>query len=100
MNYTRPVLLEMEPVDKPDKADDTATLEQITMALERIETLLASRQREVNLLESINTSLNTYTLNIILSLFFLLAFGTLALYFFSDQFSSMLIILRNLPLVS
>lgn len=100
MINTRPVLLEVPPIGEFDNADDTATLEHMAIRLERIETLLVARQQEVNLLESINTSLNTFTLNLILSIFFLLAFGALALYFFSDQLSAMMLIMRDLPLIN
>ncbi len=101
MINARPVLLEVTHIAEEDKdADDAATLGQIASSLQRIEISLASRQQELKLLESINSSLHNYTVNMILGIFFLLAFGTLALYFFSDQIFSIMQILRDVPLVT
>ncbi len=100
MINARPVLLEVTHIAEDKDADDAATLEQIASSLQRIEISLAARQQELKLLESIHSSLNNHTINMILGIFFLLAFGTLALYFFSDQIFSMMQILRDVPLVT
>ena len=103
MMNSRPVLREVIKITESDDAVDTdeaTTLEQIALSLQRIEVSLSSRREEINLLESINSSLNTYTINIILGVFFLLAFGTLALFLFSDQISSIMQVMRDLPLVT
>jgi len=99
MINARPVLLEVTHIAEDNDADNTATLEQIAASLQRIEISLSSRQQELTLLESINSSLNSHTINMILGIFFLLAFGTLALYFFSDQLFSIMQVVRDLPLV-
>ncbi|TCL06020.1 hypothetical protein EZJ58_4244 [Sodalis ligni] len=100
MINARPVLLEVTHITEETDSDETATLEQIALSLQRIEASLASRQRELKLLESINASLNSYTINMILGVFFLLAFGTLALYFFSDRLFSIMQVMQDLPLVT
>ncbi len=100
MMIAPPVLLEVTHLTEEKDSDETATLEEIALSLQRIEASLASRQRELKLLESINASLNSYTINMILGVFFLLAFGTLALYFFSDRLFSIMQVMRDLPLVT
>ncbi len=100
MMIARPVLLEVKHRAEEKDADGEATLEQIALSLQRIETSLASRRQELKLLESINSSLHSFTINMIFGIFFLLAFGTLALYFFSDQLFSIMQVMRDLPLVT